>query len=70
MSKLYNVKKFNSDGNYHVLEDLNGNKYFMDIMVDGGWPEDTNPEDLVGKKIRMERSYAFISIAVGVEEVG
>lgn len=39
---------------------------WLDVMVDGGLPEGTTPESLIGKTVEYEYDYPYISVAIRV----
>ncbi len=41
----------------------------MDVLVDGGFPDGTNPEDVIGKEIEADYSYPHVEIAMGVKSL-
>ena len=65
----YKVIKYIPSDRAHLVEDDNGRKRRVDLIVDGGFPEDTCPESLVGKTFTSVSEFPFIAIAVGVEEL-
>jgi hypothetical protein len=42
---------------------------YVDLMVNGDLPKDTDPESLVGRTFTSEYDYPYVSIAHGVREV-
>jgi len=53
---------------WHVCVDEAGQKHQIDIMIDGGFP-DTDPNDLVGKKISIGLLSPYLEIAHEVKVI-
>ena len=64
----YKVISYDQAQQAHLVEDSKVYRRLVDLMVHGDLPEDTQPQDLVGKTFTAEREFPFIAIAVGVEE--
>jgi|DEB0MinimDraft_3_1074331.scaffolds.fasta_scaffold58616_4 hypothetical protein len=65
----YKVISYEKAQRAHRVEDSEGHYRLVDLMVSGDFPEDTQPEDLVGKTFKAKREFPFIAIAEGVKEV-
>ena len=66
----FKVKKYNciEEPIYtHVCINENGASQFVDLMVNGDFPEDFDPTELVGKTVEVERIHPYIAIAHNVK---
>ena len=66
---VYKVSSYDYTQRAHWVEDDEGNKRLVDLLVNGDFPEDVEPESLIGKTYRAAYDYPFIAIAMYVEEV-
>ena len=53
----------------HRVEDRQGKKRLVDVMINGDFPEGTNPDELVGKTVACDYDYPYITIAMRVQEI-
>jgi hypothetical protein len=70
MKHTFTVIGYNNTIEVHECVDSDGNKHRIDLLVTGGLPPETRPEDLVGKRISCAHTFPYISIGVGVEVEG
>ena len=66
---VYKVLSYDEAQRAHQVEDDEGNKRLVDLLVNGDFDEDVDPEALIGKTYRAAYDYPFIAIAVEVSEV-
>ena len=66
MKNTYRVLSYSELDLAHECIDQNGTKSYIDLMVDGGFPEGTTPESLVGNTYEAEYDFPYVSIAMGV----
>lgn len=68
--KTYLVKSYDKLNGAHkcTVTSMNGqvDDYMVDLLVNGDFPKDTNPEDLVGKVFKAKYDYPYIAIAMDV----
>lgn len=65
----YKVRAYQKHTNVWECLDSEGSVHLIDLMVNGDFPEDTDPEFLVGKTVEVDRMHTYISIAHGVRVV-
>lgn len=65
----YKVRAYQKHTNVWECLDKDGAVYLIDLMVNGDFPEDTDPEFLVGKTVEVAGTFPYISIAHGVRVV-
>ena len=71
----YKVEKYNAayDWEYphfvHECTDEQGQRCYIDLLVNGDFKENIDPYSLVGKTVEVERTHAYIAIAHGVKIV-
>ena len=59
------IKDVDHPHNYHTCEDESGRLHRVDLLVNGDLPEETTPEDLVGKTVTVDYLAPYITIAYG-----
>jgi hypothetical protein len=62
----YDVISYDAAGSHHTVCDDEGMTRFVDLMVNGDFPEDTDPNSLVGKRFDADYDYPLIAIAMNV----
>lgn len=60
------IVKYSKDQMCHRVIGEDGIERFMDIMVNGDFPESQDEEELVGREVEYESEHAYISIAMNV----
>lgn len=65
----YKVIAYDEINRAHRVEDSKGNKRLVDLMTDGDFPEDIEPEALEGKTFVADSEFPYIAIAMGVRQV-
>jgi hypothetical protein len=60
------IEKYLSGYNCHEVTDEKNQVRMMDVMVAGDFPEDTDPESLVGETVYYDYEHPWIAIAQGV----
>lgn len=62
----YQLLRYDAQQNCHLVEDEAGAKRFVDVMVNGDFPEETEPESIVGQRVECDYEYPYIAIAMNV----
>jgi hypothetical protein len=62
----YTVIGYNEIERCHKCK-INNKIRLVDLMINGDFPEETNPESLIGKTIEAEWEHPYISIATNVK---
>ena len=66
---IVEVKSYNHHWMAHDCRDGNGAIRRIDLLVNGDFEKDMDPEDLVGKRVEINSVHPFIEIAHGVKIV-
>lgn len=62
------VTSYQKVGDFHTCVDEDGKHYNIDLLVDGGLG-DIQPDDIVGKTVKISRMHGYINIGHDVELV-
>lgn len=60
------VVGYNKQHQYHYCVDENKGSCRVDLMVNGDFPQDTDPQSLVGNTYEIDYKFPIIELAIGV----
>jgi hypothetical protein len=63
---IYELLEYDARNNCHKVKDEAGVTRLVDVMVNGDFPEGTEPESIVGQKVECKYEYPYIAIAMHV----
>lgn len=66
MRHYFEVVGYDKNMNCHVCLDSDGQKHRIDLMVNGDFPQGTEPDSLLGKRVSCDYTYPCVSIGMGV----
>ena len=65
--KLKVIEWMEPPHNFHRCEDKKGETHRVDLLVNGEFKKDIDPQALVGKTVNVDSLHAYCEIAMGVK---
>lgn len=65
----YDVLKYDAANGCHLVRDETERIRRVDLIVNGDFPHDMEPESLIGKTVECDYEYPYVAIAMHVREI-